>query len=217
MKKLTEISKSIGTEVIMDDNGKVHFDEAAAAAYIEAEKNAVTATPASIPTAQRRHRRRAGIFAEATPAPAIVSEPQPKAKADKPVIRAMAANVAGTTFEHHGHNAQEILERLAVNKTAFICRLNAVDFEGKPALEVWVFPLKNGKLIPYEGPDSINGIEAYQVGYVAAKNGDLPKALSMVDTVGGTKPLKVTPTIVGGHMLANGEQLNYGLRLRIEI
>lgn len=217
MKKLNSISESLGTDVLMDENGHVTFDEAAAAAFIEAEKASLAAMPASTPTTERRHRRRAGIFAEATPAPAIVSEPQPKAKADKPVIRAMAANVAGTTFEHRGRNAQEILERLAVNKTAYVCRLNAVDYEGKPALEVWVFPLKNGKLIPCEGPDSINGIEAYQVGYVAAKNGDLPKALHMVETVGGTKPLKVTPTIVGGHMLANGEQLNYGMRLRIEI
>ena len=214
MKKLNSISESLGTDVLMDENGKVYFDEAAAAAFIEAEKNAVTATPAA---PQRRHRRRAGIFAESVPAPAIVAEPQPKAKADKPIIRAMAANVAGTTFEHNGHTGQSILKRLAVNKTAFVCRLKAVDFEGKPALEVWVFPLKNGKLIPTEDKDNVGGYAAYQVGYVAAKNGDLPKALSMVDTVGGTKPLKVTPTIVGGHMLANGEQLNYGLRLRIEI
>lgn len=212
MKKLTKISESIGTDVLMDENGKIHFDEAAAAAYIEAEKNAISATPT---VTERLHRRRAGIFAEVTPAPAIVSEPQPKAKADKPIIRAMAANVAGTTFEHNGHTGQSILKRLAVNKTAFVCRLKAVDFEGKPALEVWIFPLKAGKLIPQDGGPG--GYAAYQVGYVAAKNGDLPKALHMVETVGGTKPLKVTPTIVGGHMLANGEQLNYGMRLRIEI
>lgn len=215
MKKLTSISESLGTDVLMDENGNVYFNEAAAEAFIEAEKAGLAATTDTTTTTQRRHRRRAGIFAESVPTPAIVSEPTPKAKTEKPIIRSMAANVAGTTFEHGGYTGQSILKRLAVNKTAFICRLKAVDFEGKPALEVWVFPLKAGKPIPQEGGPG--GFAAYHIGYVAAKNGDLPKALSMVETVGGTKPLKVTPTIVGGHMLANGQQLNYGLRLRIEI
>lgn len=160
---------------------------------------------------------------EAKPAPITKAETSPVAKAE-PTAKAITtltkvnASVAGTTFvpkEDKGgkHSGQRIMALLKACGCRHLVRLERTSFGDEPALRVWVFPAtREGKLIDGNGPANKVG---YPIGYIAAKNGDLAKVLTMVDAIGNTKGLKISASIVGGTKLANGERLNYGMRLMI--
>ena len=187
---LQQLQENLGLNITFDANGKLVLNE----------QPKVATAP----------------VAKAEPAPAAKAEPAPKAITTPTKVN---ASVAGTTFvpkEDKGgkHSGQRVLALLKACGCRHLVRLERTTFGDDPALRVWVFPAtKGGKLVDGNGPANKAG---YAIGYIAAKNGDLAKVLTMVDAMGGTKNLKISSSIVGGNKLANGEQLNFGMRLIIE-
>lgn len=198
---LRQLQENLGLNISIDANGKLVIND-----QPQQPAKTIKAEPAPV--------------AKAEPSPTAKTEPASVIKVEPaPVYQKVNASVAGTTFipkDDKGgkHNGQRIMALLKACGCRYIIRLERTSFGDEPALRVWVFPAtKAGKLVDGNGPANKVG---YPIGYIAAKNGDLAKVLGIVDSVGGTKSLKINSTIVGGTKLANGERLNFGMRLVIE-